>query len=186
MTEILDAKQLADRLQIHADQVRKMTADGRIPHLSISPRITRYNLDDVCAALRVAQHPDDDAVDTFAQVLRKRMAEKREEGREGWEHSDLDELGLKLLRSLADGNPVDVGNYAMMIANLGGGTEHVIEKHVDTVLFEVRSAFRLIPCQAVEQWNRIAEEARRLMHAYQDEDGDIKPAMNALIKELNR
>lgn len=184
MTEILDVKQLADRLQIHADQVRKMTADGRIPHLSISPRITRYNLEDVCAALRVAQHPDDDAVDTFAQALRKRMAEKREEGREGWEHSDLDELGLKLLRSLADGNPVDVGNYAMMIANLGGGTEHVIEQHVDTVLFEVRSAFRLIADKDLQAFDSIRTAALRLVTDWLNEDGDIKPAMNALIKEL--
>lgn len=186
MPEILDRDQLAERLQVHPDQVTKMTREGRIPYLQIGPRLTRYNFDDVCAALRVAQHPDDDAVDTFAGRLRARMAEKREQGREGWESAGVDELGLKLLRSIADGDPIDVGNYAMMIDTLGGGTETVLDKHLDTVLYEIRSPFRVVPCDAVEQWNNIAEAARGVISAWQSEDGLIKPAIERLAKELSR
>lgn len=185
MPEILDAKQLADRLQIHPDQVRKMTAERTIPHLAIGPRLTRYNLDDVIAALRVTQHPDDDAIDAFAAELRKRMTDKREQGRNGWEHCDLDDLGLKLLRSIADGNPIDVGNYAMMISTLGGGTEHVLQKHTDTVLYEFRLGLRVIPENAVEAWNRIAEAARAAVRDWQSEDAPLKPAMERLAKELS-
>lgn len=185
MTEILDPQQLADRLQIHVDQVRKLTAEGRIPHLPIGPRMTRYNFAEVCDALRVVQHTDDDAVDQFAAALRKRLAEKREEGRNGWETTSVDDLCLKLLRSIADGDPIDVGNYAMMINALGGGTEHALNpQSLDALLYEIRSDYRLIPCKAVEQWNLIAEAARALLRAWSDEDGAIKPAMERLAKEL--
>lgn len=186
MPEILDRDQLAERLQVHPDQVTKLTREGRIPHMPIGPRLIRYNFDDVCAALRVAQHPDDDAVDTFAGRMRARMSEKRDQGREGWESAGVDELGLKLLRSIADGDPIDVGNYAMMIDALGGGTDHALEQHLDTVLYEIRSPFRVVPCVGVEQWNLIAEAARAVISAWQDENGAIKPAMERLAKELSR
>lgn len=186
MTEILDAQQLADRLQIHVDQVRKLTGEGRIPHLYISPRLIRYNLDEVCTALRVAKHPDDDAVDTFAQALRDRMAEKREQGRNGWEHCDLDELGLRLLRSIADGDPIDVGNYAMMISTLGGGTEHVLEQHCAQVIYESRAPLVVVPVPAFDVLQTVSEAARAVVRAWQDEDGSIKEPMQRLAKELGR
>lgn len=186
MPEILDSQQLADRLQVNVKQVQTLTAERKIPHIAVGPRTVRYNLDDVIAALRVTQHPDDDAIDAFAAELRKRMTEKREQGRNGWEHCDVDELGLKLLRSIADGDPIDVDNYAMMISTLGGGTEHVLQKHTDTVLYEFRLGLRVIPEQAVEQWNNIAEAARRVLAAWQDENGSIKPALERLAKELSR
>ena len=71
--EILDTKQLAERLQVSPEQVRKMTADRMIPHLVLGPRLIRYNLDAVLTALNVVQHPDDDAVDSFAEAMRNRM-----------------------------------------------------------------------------------------------------------------
>lgn len=179
MTEILDTQQLAERLQISADQVRKLTSEGRIPHLAIGPRLTRYNLDEVCAALRVAKHPDDDAVDQFADRLRERMAEKRDEGRGGWEQCDLDDLGLKLLRSIVDGDPIDVGNYAMMIATLGGGTENVLDRWLGQILYERHTGLVLVRGEVVDA-------AQGVLAAWQDEDGAIKPAMERLGKELAR
>lgn len=179
MTEILDTQQLAERLQISADQVRKLTSEGRIPHLAIGPRLTRYDLGEVCAALRVAKHPDDDAVDRFADRLRERMAEKREEGRGGWEQCDLDGLGLKLLRSIADGDPIDVGNYAMMIATLGGGTEHILDKWLGQILYERRSPLILARAD-------VMAAVEGAVAAWQDESGAIGPAMGRLVKELSR
>lgn len=179
MPEILDRDQLAERLQVHPDQVTKLTRDGRIPHMPIGPRLIRYNFDDVCAALRVAQHPDDDAVDTFAGRMRARMSEKRDQGREGWESAGVDELGLKLLRSIADGDPIDVGNYAMMIDALGGGTEHVLEQWLSQLLYERRTGLVLVRGEVVDA-------AQGVLAAWQDEDGPIKPAMERLGKELSR
>lgn len=179
MPEILTRDQLADRLQIHPDQVTKLTAEGRIPHMPIGPRLTRYNLDDVCAALRVAQHPDDDAVDTFADRLRARMAEKREQGREGWETASIDDLCLKLLRSIADGDPIDVGNYAMMIDALGGGTEHVIDRWLTQLLYERRTGLTLVR-------EEVLAAAAAVTEAWRDEDADVKPALERLAKELTK
>lgn len=179
MTEILDAKQLADRLQVSLEQVRKMTTDGRIPHLSVGPRLIRYNLEDVCAAIRVAQHPDDDAVDTFAAELRRRMAEKRQQGREGWEGCPVDELGLKLLRSIADGDPIDVGNYAMMISALGGGTEHILSLWLPRLLHERETGMTL--CR-----EGVQEAAQAVVAAWASETGSIGPAIEDLAKELGR
>lgn len=185
-TEILTRDQLAERLQVNIEQISKLTADGRIPHIVIGPRLIRYDLGDVCRALRVAKHPDDDAVDTFAEQLRKRMAEKRDQGRGGWQETDIDTLQLKLLRSIVEGDPIDVGNYAMMIATLGGGTEHAVDRHIDTVLYETHSAYRLSTCVAIEQWNLIREAAGRVYAAWADEDGSIKEPMERLGKELAR
>jgi excisionase family DNA binding protein len=179
MPEILDRDQLAERLQVHPDQVTKLTREGRIPHMPIGPRLIRYNFDDVCAALRVAQHPDDDAVDTFAGKMRARMAEKRDQGREGWESAGVDELGLKLLRSIADGDPIDVGNYAMMIDALGGGTEHVLGQWLAQLLYERRTGLVLVR-------DEVVGAAQGVLAAWQDEDGAIKPAMERLAKELSR
>lgn len=179
MPEILDRDQLAERLQVHPDQVTKLTREGRIPHMPIGPRLIRYNFDDVCAALRVAQHPDDDAVDTFAGRMRARMSEKRDQGREGWESAGVDELGLKLLRSIADGDPIDVGNYAMMIDALGGGTEHVLEQWLSQLLYERRTGLVLMR-------DEVVDAAQGVLVAWQDEDGAIKPAMERLAKELSR
>lgn len=179
MPEILDRDQLAERLQVHPDQVTKLTREGRIPHMPIGPRLIRYNFDDVCAALRVAQHPDDDAVDTFAGKMCARMSEKRDQGREGWESVGVDDLGLKLLRSIADGDPIDVGNYAMMIDALGGGTEHVLGQWLSQLLYERRTGLVLVR-------NEVVDAAQGVLVAWQSEDGAIKPAMERLVKELTK
>lgn len=179
MPEILDRDQLAERLQVHPDQVTRLTREGRIPHMPIGPRLIRYNFDDVCAALRVDQHPDDDAVDTFAGRMRARMSEKRDQGREGWESAGVDELGLKLLRSIADGDPIDVGNYAMMIDALGGGTEHVLSQFLAQLLYERRTGLKLVR-------DEVLQAALDAVSAWQSEDGLVKPALERLAKELSR
>lgn len=184
MIEILDAKQLADRLQISADQVRKMTADRQIPHIACGPRLTRYNLDAVIAALQVVQHPDDDAVLSFTEEMSKRMAEKRAEGRNGWETADPEDLRLKLLRSIADGDAIDVANYCMMLHSLGADTSHTLENWLAQVLHE-----RRWPCVLTSQNERdhlinVGELATKLISAWRDELADIKPAMENLSRAL--
>lgn len=67
-------------------------------------------------------HPDDLAVDRFAAAMKLKLAKKRAEGRGGWEDKDdcSNAFLSHLLREHIDkGDPVDVGNLAMMIQQRG-------------------------------------------------------------------
>lgn len=75
------------------------------------------------AARRVQpKHPDDRAVDRFAAAMKAKLAEKRNEGRGGWEDKTActAEFLSELLRGHVDkGDPLDVGNLAMMLHQRG-------------------------------------------------------------------
>lgn len=117
MTVILDATQLAEALGTHPETIRRATRDGSIPYHKIGSTI-RYTLADVLKATAVDRHPDDEAVDKFAAAMHARMAEKRAEGKDGWDDPALctDELLEGLLdRALLADKWVDVANYAMML-----------------------------------------------------------------------
>ncbi|MBN8293235.1 hypothetical protein JI664_14770 [Rhodobacter sp. NTK016B] len=64
-----------------------------------------------------AAHPDDAAVDRFAIAMKAKLAKKRADGRGGWEGPDCTAAFLsQLLREHVEkGDPVDVGNFAMML-----------------------------------------------------------------------
>ncbi len=67
-------------------------------------------------------HADDAAVDKFADAMKARMAQKRVEGRGGWD--DSTQCSVEYLQSLLEntplGKPVDIGNFAMMLFNRAG------------------------------------------------------------------
>ncbi len=65
-----------------------------------------------------ASHPDDFAVDHFAAALKSKMATSREKGRSGWNDPllcNVELLRRLLVNSVRKGDPVDVGNFAMML-----------------------------------------------------------------------
>ncbi|PZU22451.1 MAG: hypothetical protein DI589_11185 [Shinella sp.] len=67
-------------------------------------------------------HPDDLAVDRFAAAMKEKLAKKRDEGRGGWDNKDecSNEFLSKLLRGhIKKGDPVDVGNFCMMLHQRG-------------------------------------------------------------------
>lgn len=66
-------------------------------------------------------NPDDVAVDLFAQAMKRKFAQKREEGRSGWDHPSTTGAALSsMLRDhVAKGDPVDVANFAMMLHQRG-------------------------------------------------------------------
>ncbi|WP_241130717.1 hypothetical protein [Achromobacter xylosoxidans] len=71
---------------------------------------------------RRTQHPDDIAVDNFAAAMKAKLAKKRAEGRGGWNDKSqcTAEFLSQLLRGHVDkGDPVDVGNLAMMLHQRG-------------------------------------------------------------------
>lgn len=70
----------------------------------------------------VSEHPDDLAVDRFAAAMKAKLAKKREEGRGGWESKDecsAEFLSQLLREHVEKGDPLDVGNLAMMLHQRG-------------------------------------------------------------------
>jgi hypothetical protein len=70
-----------------------------------------------------APHPDDLAVDRFTKAMKDKLARSRAKGYGGWEDPDkctIELLSQLLCRYVDKGDPVDVGNFAMMIHQRGG------------------------------------------------------------------
>lgn len=64
-------------------------------------------------------HPDDLAVDRFTVAMKAKLAKKRAEGRGGWEAMTAEALSALLHEHVAKGDPLDVGNIAMMLHQSG-------------------------------------------------------------------
>lgn len=63
---------------------------------------------------------DNKAVDRFATAMKRKMAASRKKGRSGWDDPKQcppERLAQMLIDHLAKGDPVDVGNFAMMLFN---------------------------------------------------------------------
>ncbi|RMS67347.1 hypothetical protein SAMN05444503_103402 [Pseudomonas sp. BS3767] len=73
---------------------------------------------------QVNQHPDNQAVDTFAAAMKTKLAEARAKGRHGWSESwvqdkELAELMVEHIRKGNAGNFEDIANFAMMLHQRG-------------------------------------------------------------------
>lgn len=71
-------------------------------------------------------HPDDVAVDHFAAAMKAKLAEKRTQGRGGWNDPaacSVERLAHMLVEHVSKGDPVDVANFAMMLHMRGAGRE---------------------------------------------------------------
>lgn len=67
-------------------------------------------------------HPDDLSVDSFAQVMKRKLAKKRGDGRSGWKDPKIcsqEDLSSMLREHVEKGDPVDVANFAMMLHQRG-------------------------------------------------------------------
>lgn len=83
--------------------------------------------DDMCPCQNVVFAPkdadaaaDDAAVDRFAVAMKDKLAQKRAQGYGGWQYPSVcsvEALVEMLAAHVAKGDPVDVGNFAMMIWN---------------------------------------------------------------------
>lgn len=70
-------------------------------------------------------HSDDIAVDKFAAAMKAKMAKQRARGYSGWDDKEdcpTERLQQMLMDHIAKGDPVDIGNFAMMLFNRGEGT----------------------------------------------------------------
>lgn len=73
-----------------------------------------------------AEFIDNHGVADFADAMRRKLEKKRAEDRGGWHDPDqcqLDTLAVMLLDHLEKGDPVDIGNFAMMLYNRGDGAD---------------------------------------------------------------
>lgn len=64
------------------------------------------------------QHPDDAAVDRFAAAMKSKLANQRAKGYGGWDdpkQCPAGRLQNMLVDHIPKGDPVDVGNFAMML-----------------------------------------------------------------------
>lgn len=103
------------------------------------------------------RHPDDVAIDNFAQAMKNKMALKREKGARGWDNADecsVEDLAAMLVKHLSKGDPVDVANFAMMLFSRNAP---------DTVLKSAMLDAYVMYHQAIEQAQRIAKRAMGLV-----------------------
>jgi hypothetical protein len=69
-----------------------------------------------------SHHPDDIAVQLFADAMKSKMAKARANGRDGWNNAAIcptERLQTMLLEHIAKGDPVDVANFCMMLWTRG-------------------------------------------------------------------
>jgi hypothetical protein len=116
----------ADAAEAELARLRQGAQDARIALVELANIPLGISLEDwgrlssrILAALVSPgdAHPDDLAVDRFAAAMKAKPAKKRDEGRRGWEGPDCTaELLSRLLREHVEkGDPLDVGNLAMML-----------------------------------------------------------------------
>lgn len=65
------------------------------------------------------KHPDDIAVDQFAEAMKAKLADARAKGRSGWQECDPAELSYLLREHVEKGDPRDVANFCMFLWSLG-------------------------------------------------------------------
>jgi hypothetical protein len=79
-------------------------------------------------------HLDDIAVDRFAAAMKRKLAKKRAEGYGGWQDpSECTTAFLSdlLVNHVGKGDPIDVGNFAMMIHQRGATIANDRERYAD-------------------------------------------------------
>ncbi len=118
-------------------------------------------------------HSDDIAVDRFAIVMKNKLALKRSQGRTGWEDPDqcsVELLSRMLVEHVHKGDPVDIGNFAMMLHQRGCDWK------------VLKSAFEY---HVVENWDLsvLAKTPAPLPELSQDEINDALEAAQALETE---
>lgn len=91
----------------------------------------------------LATHTDDIAVDSFAAIMKQKLAAKRLDGRHGWEDADplhgisQDEISGMLREHVEKGDPVDVANFCMMLHHRG---ETIMPEDIDVSIGAVYAA----------------------------------------------
>lgn len=84
-----------------------------------------------------AQHPDDAAVDRFADAMKAKLAAARSKGRGGWDdpaQCSVEHLAHLLVKHVSKGDPVDVANFSMMLHQRGAEHEVLAQAQAERKL----------------------------------------------------
>lgn len=65
--------------------------------------------------LHTAERIDDQGVNTFAELMKAKLAKKRSEGAGGWHTASPEHLARLLVEHVAKGDMIDVANFCMML-----------------------------------------------------------------------
>lgn len=88
------------------------------------------------------QHPDNAAVDKFSAMMKEKLRKSREKGRGGWDNPaecSVARLARLLVEHVKKGDPVDIANFAMMIALRSPGDINVIKEALDDKFTAMRT-----------------------------------------------
>ncbi|CAM5420808.1 hypothetical protein ATER59S_02392 [Aquamicrobium terrae] len=110
--------------------------------------------DAMVAGGRAVAHPDDLAVDRFAAAMKIKLAKKRSEGRGGWDNRDectAEHLSYLLVQHIIKGDPLDVGNLAMMLHQRGDRI--VIDDETRSIAAALTHPAPSGQAAAVEDWD---------------------------------
>lgn len=114
-----EAKQLAKALPLYSAGIEAELQ-------ALRKKVATYEARDALGWIPAQAHPDDAAVDRFAAAMKAKLASARAKGRSGWEDKAQcaqESLALDLRRHVNKGDPVDVGNFAMMLHQRGESTK---------------------------------------------------------------
>lgn len=109
-TAAAEAEQLRAALELNEALRAKLVAENQALRAKLAP---------------AGNHPDDFAVASFAEQLKAKMRACRAQGRSGWNDPLLcptAHLQRLLAESIGKGDPIDTGNYAMMLHNRQAST----------------------------------------------------------------
>lgn len=123
--EYLEARQLAQGAWMHRAQIASTNVSVEKSWQRFEDKMAELEREKTVAAAPPppVQHSDDVAVDRFAAAMKAKLAQKRAEGRGGWddpEQCPVERLAELLHKHVGKGDPVDVANFAMMLWCRGG------------------------------------------------------------------
>ena len=125
-----------------------------------------------------AQHPDDAAVEKLAEAMKQKLAEKRAQGRSGWDTDCTQQRLSALLRQQVDkGHAVNVANFCAFLFSRGESVsaaqaqedarKPLTEAEVSSVYFEVLGTVRIQDPTLINRLVRAIEAA----HGIADQQG---------------
>ena len=180
------------------------TEPGKVTAVTDMGRCTLLH-QDVTGAGEEAQHIDDIAVDHFADAMKQKLAKQRQKGYGGWNDKELcpdGRLQKYLGAHLGKGDPVDIGNFAMMIWNRGEsvtgagddvswsaemptkparGLDLPVSVPTHALVYEYDGAFQCLHCNA--QWGALPGNPKEPEHCTPAKGGEWNRVVTSLVEK---
>lgn len=129
----LEARQLAQGAWMHRAQIASTNVSVEKSWQRFEAKMSELEREKSIDAAPTPpeQHSDDVAVDRFAAAMKVKLAQKRAEGRGGWddpEQCPVERLAELLHEHVSKGDPIDVANFSMMLWCRGGRTTPPVQQ----------------------------------------------------------